>query len=141
MSTQPMRYGFPITLARAKLVAEAAEAEAARNGWAMVIAIIDSGGNLAVLHKMDSANLGSLAIAQAKAQTAVDFRRPTKTYEDAVAAGGLGLRLLSADGICALEGGLPLVESDTIVGAIGVSGATATQDAQVAAAGVKALSS
>lgn len=141
MSTQPMRYGFPITLARAKRVVEAAEAEATAHGWAMVIAIIDSGGNLAVLHKMDSANLGSLAIAQAKAKTAVDFRRPTKTYEEAVAAGGLGLRLLSASGICALEGGLPLIENDTIVGAIGVSGATATQDAQVALAGVKAMSS
>jgi glc operon protein GlcG len=128
-------YGSPISLAEAKLVADAAEAEALANHWAMVIAIVDSAGHLALLHKMDGAQYGSIAIAQAKAETALNFKRSSKVFEDAVASGGLGLRLLAAPGICPLEGGVPLLRDGKIVGAIGVSGAQSREDGQVAVAG------
>jgi uncharacterized protein GlcG (DUF336 family) len=134
-----LQYGPPISLALAKQVVAAAEVEALQNGWAMVIAVADSTGHLVVLHKMDHAQFGSIAIAQSKAFTAVNFKRSSKIFEDAVAAGGLGVRLLSAPGLCALEGGLPLLSDGRIIGAIGVSGAQSTEDGQVAAAGARVL--
>ena len=135
----PMHYGAPISLALARTVMAAAEAEAIANQWPMVIAIVDSGGNLVMLHKLDQAQLGSIAIAQGKAQTAANFRRPTKVFEDSVSAGGLGLRVLSMPNVTALEGGLPLLIDGQVVGAIGVSGMRSMQDAQVAAAGASVL--
>jgi uncharacterized protein GlcG (DUF336 family) len=134
-----IEYGSPIPLATAKRLVEAAEAEAARNGWVMVIAIVDSGANLVLLHRMDQAQYGSIEIAQAKARSALNFRRPTKTFEDGVAQGGIGLRVLNVEGICALEGGVPIVVDDRMVGAIGVSGAMSHQDGQVAAAALRVL--
>ena len=138
MSSLPT-YGAPISLADARKVADAAEADAVRNGWPMAIAIVDSTGHLVLLHRLDQTQYGSIRVAQQKAQTALDFRRPTKMLEDAVAAGGIGLRLLAMDNLLALEGGLPLYRDGAIVGAIGVSGMQSTQDAQVAQAGVAAL--
>lgn len=138
-STLPPKYGEPISLEVAKLVMAAAEAEALANQWPMTIAIVDSGGHLVALHKMDQTNLASVSVAQTKAQTAVYFRRPTKVFEDVVANGGLGLRLLSTPGHCAIEGGLPLLVGGEVIGAIGVSGMQSTQDAQVATAGASAL--
>jgi len=135
----PPRYGPPISLAQAAGAMAAAEAEAARHQWPMVIAIVSSSGHLVMLHALDHAQHGSIAVAQAKATTAVNFRRSTKFVEDAVAGGGLGLRMLSLDNVCAVEGGLPLIVNGEVVGAIGVSGMQATQDAQVAAAGCAAL--
>jgi uncharacterized protein GlcG (DUF336 family) len=135
----PPRYGAPISLATAARIMAAAEAEAARQHWPMVIAIVGSSGHLVMLHAMDQAQHGSIAVAQAKAETAVNFRRPTKLIEDAIAAGGIGLRMLSIDGVCAVEGGLPLIQDGEIVGAIGVSGMQAAQDGQVALAGSTAL--
>lgn len=132
-------YGAAITLAAAKRVLAAAEREAVANGCSMVIVILDSSGLPVLLQRMDGVTLGSLDVAQAKAQTAVRFRRATKTYQDRIAAGGAELRLLTMPGICAIEGGLPLIENGRLVGAIGVSGATAAQDGQVAAAGAGAL--
>jgi uncharacterized protein GlcG (DUF336 family) len=137
---QVVEYGLPIQLAAAKRVIEAAEKEAAASGWAMVIAIVDSTGHLVALHKMDHAQYGSVEIAQAKARTAVNLKRPTKVLQDGVAEGGIGLRMLSVEGLSALEGGVLLMDEDRIVGGIGVSGADSTQDAQVAMAGVRALS-
>lgn len=134
-----MNYGRPISLDLAKCVVAAAEAEAVANGWPMVIAVVDSAGDLVVLHKLDHAQHGSIDIACAKAQTAVNFKRPTKVFQDAVAAGGLGLRLLATANLCPLEGGLPLIVDGEIVGAIGVSGMQSHEDAQVAAAGAAAL--
>lgn len=133
------KYGSPLGLALATEIARRAEAEAAANGWAMVIAVVDASGHLLLLHKMDHAQYGSIAIAQAKAMTALNFKRPSKAFEDAVAAGGLGLRLLAAEGLCPLEGGIPLIVGEVIVGAIGVSGAQSNQDGQVAAAGALAV--
>lgn len=137
---QVVEYGLPIQLAAAKRVIEAAEKEAAASGWAMVIAIVDSTGHLVALYKMDHAQYGSVEIAQAKARTAVNLKRPTKVLQDGVAEGGIGLRMLSVEGLSALEGGVLLMDEDRIVGGIGVSGADSTQDAQVAMAGVRALS-
>ena len=136
---QIFEYGPPISLADAKRVIEAAEDEASANQWAMVIAVADSTGHLVALHRMDHAQFGSLPIAQAKALTAVSFKRPTKIFEEAVAQGGLGLRLLSTPGLCPLEGGIPLLRDGKVIGAIGVSGAQSSQDGQVAAAGVRAI--
>jgi uncharacterized protein GlcG (DUF336 family) len=120
-------------------VADAASAEATRNNWPMVIAIFDSTGHLALLHRMDQAQLGSVAVAQAKAGTAVLFRRPTEVFEDLVGQGGNHLRLLAMPGIAPLEGGVPLLVNGAVIGSIGVSGMQSTQDQQVAEAGARAL--
>ncbi|MDM0056701.1 GlcG/HbpS family heme-binding protein [Variovorax fucosicus] len=132
-------YGPPLSLDVARRIAATAEVEAKANGWPMVIAVMDSGANLVVLHKMDQAQTGSITIAQAKAESAVRFKRPTKVFEEALAAGGINLRLLATHGASPLEGGLPLMLAGQLVGAIGVSGMQSTQDAQVAAAGAKAI--
>ena len=138
VSTLPL-YGDPISLDQAKAVMEAAEAEAAREGWPMVIAIVDSGANLLMLHRMDQAQLGSILVAQQKAETAVKFRRPTRAFQDVLADGGVGLRLLGMSNMIPLEGGIPLIREGRVVGAIGVSGMASTQDAQVARAGLVVL--
>ena len=135
----PPRYGPPLLLAAAKRVMEAAETEAARHRWPLVIAIVDSTGHLVLLHRLDQAQYGSIAIALAKAETALNFRRPTRAFEEALAAGGVGLRVLSMSNVAALEGGMPLTAGGEIIGAIGVSGMQSAQDAQVAQAGADAL--
>jgi uncharacterized protein GlcG (DUF336 family) len=135
----PPPYGPPISLADAKRVAEAAVAEAARHQWPMVIAIFDSTGHLALLHRMDQAQLGSVTVAQAKAESAVLFRRPTQVFEDLVGQGGNHLRLLAMPKVAPLEGGVPLMVDGAVVGAIGVSGMQSGQDQQVAEAGARAL--
>jgi glc operon protein GlcG len=131
-------YGAPITLTAAKQAIAAAEAEAIKNGWAVAIAIVDSGANLVMLQRLDNAQLSSVRIAEAKAKTAAEFRRPTKVFEDAVTGGGIGLRVLSF-GASVAEGGVPIVSGGKIVGAIGVSGVQSHQDAQIAQAGADAI--
>jgi glc operon protein GlcG len=131
-------YGPPITLEAAKKVMSAAEAEAIRNNWSMAIAILDSTGHMVMLHKLDNTQYGSILVAEDKARSAVDFRRPTKVFEDLVAQGGLGMRTLALRGGSPLEGGLPIIVDGKVIGAIGVSGATAVQDGQVAKAGAAA---
>jgi glc operon protein GlcG len=131
-------YGDPITLEAAKKVMAAAEAEAMKNGWPVAIGIVDSTSHLVMLHKMDNTQFASIAIAEGKARTALDFRRPTKVLEDAVAGGGAGLRLLAIPDAWTLEGGVPILVDDKIIGAIGVSGVMSSQDAQVATAGAEA---
>lgn len=131
-------YGTPIPLEMAKKAMAAAEAEATKNNWGVAIAIVDSGGNLVMLQRLDNAQLSAVRIAEAKARTAVEFRRPTKVLEDAVAGGGIGLRVLTF-GASVAEGGVPIVSRGTIVGGIGVSGVASDQDAQVAQAGADAL--
>ncbi|MEW6721104.1 MAG: heme-binding protein [Thermodesulfobacteriota bacterium] len=134
-----MMYGPPIDLATAKKVVEAAEAEATRNGWTVVICVVDSTGHVVLLERIDHTQYGSIDLARAKAQTALDYKRPTKSFEEGIAAGGFNVRWLSVNGVCALEGGILLQRDGRIVGAIGVSGAKSTEDAQVAEAGAKAL--
>jgi uncharacterized protein GlcG (DUF336 family) len=135
----PPAYGSPISLDMAKKVVAGAEAEAKKNNWNVVIAVLDAGGNLVVLHRMDGAQFGSIEVAREKAYSAVAFRRPTKVFEDAVGQGGMNLRLLRLSGASVLEGGLPLVVDGKLVGGIGVSGVTSAQDGQIAKAGTDAL--
>ncbi|MBL9213531.1 MAG: heme-binding protein [Opitutaceae bacterium] len=137
--TPPAPYGEPIALAEAKRVLAAAQAEAAKNKWNVVIAVVDAGGHLVALERMDSTQYGSVVVAQEKARTAAAFRRSSKVFQDGVAAGGEGLRMLALPGALPIEGGLPLVVGGKVVGAIGVSGVTSAQDGQIAAAGVAAL--
>jgi glc operon protein GlcG len=136
--TSPPPYGAPIGIEQAKTAMVAAEAEARKNNWQVVIAIVDNGGHLVMLHRLDAQN-ASVDIATGKARTAVNFRRPTKALEDSLAAGGSALRLLALRDTTPLQGGLPIVVDGKIVGAIGVSGVTAAQDEVVAKAGVDTL--
>ena len=133
-------YGPPITLELARQAVSRAESQALAQGWKMVIAVVDSSGHLVVLHKMDDVHYASIQVAQAKALTAVNFKRPTKVFEDAIAAGGAGLRLLSIEGLCPLEGGIPLMRDGAIIGAIGVSGVQSAEDGQIAQAGASVVS-
>jgi glc operon protein GlcG len=132
-------YGTPIGLEAAKKVMAAAEAEAVKNNWGMAIAILDSTGHIVMLHKLDNTQYGSIAVAEDKARSAIYYRRPTKVFEDLVAQGGIGLRTLALRGASPLEGGVPIIADGKIIGAIGVSGATAVQDGQVAKAGADAV--
>lgn len=135
----PTSYGPNITLENAKKAAAPARAEAEKNHWNMAIAIVDTSGTLVYYEKMDNTQTGSAKLAIEKATSSALFKRPTKAFQDALAAGGDGLRILSLKDAVAIEGGIPLVMDGKIVGAIGVSGAASAQDAQCAKAGVDAL--
>jgi glc operon protein GlcG len=136
----PLPYGAPINLAQATKVMEGAMAEAKKNNWNVVISIVDSGGHLVMLHRMDNVQLGSVDIATGKATTALKMRRPTKVMQDGLAAGGEGLRMLTFyPGIVLVDGGVLVVEGGKIIGAVGVSGVTSAQDGQIAKAGADTL--
>jgi uncharacterized protein GlcG (DUF336 family) len=115
-----------------------AEAEAQRNNWPVVIAIVDTGGNLVLLQRLDNAQFGSVEVARQKAWSAAAFRRPTKAFQEAIAGGGANLRILRLEGASPLEG-IPLAVDGQIIGAIGFSGVTSEQDAQIAQAGADNL--
>jgi glc operon protein GlcG len=132
-------YGAPITLEAAKKAMAAAEAEAVKNNWPMAIVILDSTGHTSMLHKLDNTQYGSITAAEDKARSALNFRRPTKVFEDLVAGGGIGLRTLALRGASPIEGGIPIVADGKIIGAIGVSGGSAPQDGQVAKVGADAV--
>ena len=134
----PPPYGLSINLEQAKKAMDAAEAEARKNNWQVVISIVDTGGHLVMLHRLEAQN-ASVDISLGKARTAVNFRRPTKALEDGMAAGGSALRILAVPGAMPLQGGLPIVVDGKIVGGIGVSGVLATQDEMVAKAGADML--
>src|SRR5688572_3870683 len=136
---QTMSYGTPITADAAKKAAAPAIAEARKNQWTMAIAIVDTAGELVYFERMDDTQVGSVDVAISKARSAARFKRPTKAFQDALAAGGEGLRILALNGAIPVDGGLPLVVGGKIVGAIGASGGTSAQDGQVAAAGAAAL--
>lgn len=133
------QYGPAITLEQAKKVMAGAEAEAKKNSWNVVMAVLDSGGNLVMLQRMDGAQFGSIEVAKDKAYSAVAFRRPTKAFDDALAQGGANLRILRVPGASPLEGGIPIVVDGKLIGAIGVSGVTSAQDAQIGRAGIENL--
>ena len=124
-------YGESITLEKAKKVAAAAEAFAVSKQWPIAVAIVDTGGNLIILQTMDNTQRGSIDIAIGKAKTANNFKRPTKALEDAIAGGGAGLRVLAVPGMFPIEGGEPIYANGKIIGAIGVSGMSASQDGEV----------
>jgi glc operon protein GlcG len=135
----PPPYGMPISLEQAKKILAGAEAEAKKNNWNVVIYILDSGGQPVAMQRLDGAQWGSVDVARDKAYSAVAFRRPSKAFQDAVGQGGENLRILKLAGASPLEGGIPIVLDGKIIGAIGVSGVTSQQDAQIAAAGAAAL--
>jgi len=127
-------YGPPITAQRAQAAIQAAAAEASKRGWALNIAVMDSGANLVAFLRMDGAQLGSIAISEHKARAAVKYRRPTKAFEDGVQKADLKY-LMTLDDVIASRGGIPLVENGHIIGAIGCSGGTGSQDEVTCMAG------
>ena len=131
-------YGPPISLDRAQAIIVAATAEAKKRNWKMNVAVVDSGGHLVAFQRMDGAMLASIQIAEHKARASATFRRETKIFEDAVQVMHLNY-ILAFEGIIASRGGIPLIENGAIVGAIGVSGGTDSQDEIVAMAGATVI--
>jgi glc operon protein GlcG len=127
-------YGPPIGAQRANSLIQAAAAEADKKVWAMNIAVVDSGGNLVAFLRMDNAQLASIPISEHKARAAVKYRRPTKAFEDAVQKFDLKY-ILTLDDVIASRGGIPLIEDGKIIGAIGCSGGTGSQDEATCTAG------
>jgi uncharacterized protein GlcG (DUF336 family) len=136
---EPMPYGPPITLEQARTLIAAAEVEAKKNHWPVVIAIVDSGAHLVALARMDNTQLGSIEVAQMKARCSALFRRPTKVFEDGLVAGGANNRVLKAPEVLPIEGGIPIIVDGKIIGAIGVSGVKPTEDGQVAQAALNTI--
>jgi len=126
-----------LTLELAKQMAAAAQEEARKNQWTVVICVVDDGGHLVYLERMDGTQIASVIIAQEKARSAISFKRPTKALEDVVTGGRTVVMKLA--GAVPVEGGVPIVVDGQFLGAIGVSGATSPQDGQIAAAGLRAL--
>ena len=133
------QYGMPIGVEAAKRAAAASIAEARKNNLFMAVAVVDTGGALVYFEKMDGTQTGSVTVAVDKARSAALFRRPTKAFQDIVAAGGVGLRILGLTGAVPVDGGVPLTQDGKIVGAIGLSGGTSDQDGLCAAAGAATM--
>lgn len=132
-------YGAAIRLEQARRVLAGAQAEARKNRWNVAITVVDPGGHMVLMERMDDTQTGSIRVAEQKARSAVLFRRSTKAFQDVLASGGEGLRILGVEGAVPVEGGLPIVHEGKIIGGIGVSGVTPQQDGQIAAAGLSAL--
>ncbi len=126
-----------ITLEAAKKMAAAGEAEARKNGWNVAIAIVDASGGLILFQKLDETQPGSIAVTQGKARAAALFKRPSRAMEEAIASGKQAF--LTIDGIVPMQGGLPVIVEDKVIGAVGVSGVTSAQDEQVAQAALGGL--
>ena len=137
VDAQPVAEAPVLTLEGVEILAAAAQAEAVANDWNVVIVIVDAGGNLLHLQRMDGVQLGSLEIAQRKARTAAFYRRPTQIFADRLASGNAATQTLPD--VIPLRGGLPIAVNGTVVGAIGVSGVQSIQDEQIAQAGITAL--
>ena len=136
----PNPYGMPVNLDTARKLADAAAAEANKRGFKMAIAVVDTNGDLVFFEKMDATQIASVQVAIQKAVSATIYKRPTKKLQDALAAGGVGLRVLRLDRAIPVEGGLPLLSSDgKIIGAIGCSGDTSENDGVVCQAGADVL--
>ena len=136
-AAQPLPDRPALTRDAVRTLADAAEAEAAANGWNVVVVVVDEAGHLLSLARMDDVVLGALEVAQRKARTAAFYGRPTKVFADRLAGGEQAV--LSFPDVIPLEGGLPITVGGVVVGAVGVSGVRADQDAQVAQAGIDAL--
>jgi glc operon protein GlcG len=126
-----------LSLAAAKKMAAAAEAEAAKNNWTMVISVLDDGGNLLYLERMDGTQLGSIEVSQGKARTALQFKRPSKAFQDLIDKDQA--HLITLGHVTAVQGGLPIMAEGKVIGSIGVSGGASPQDEQCAQAGLNAL--
>ncbi|HEX7926050.1 MAG TPA: heme-binding protein [bacterium] len=127
-------YGAPISIDKANAAIHAAMAEATKKGWPMNISVVDSGGNLVAFARMDGAQLASISISEHKARAAVTFRRPTKAFEEGIQKGGFNY-VITLDGVIGSRGGIPLIVDGKMVGAIGCSGGTGSQDEVVCNAG------
>jgi uncharacterized protein GlcG (DUF336 family) len=136
---QVPQYGPNVTYEQARKAVAAAIADARKQNLPMAVAVVDNAGQLVVFERMDNTQTASVAVAQDKAMAAAMFRRPTKVFQDAVAGGGVGLRILTLRGATALEGGLPIIVDGKILGGIGVSGASSEQDGVVAKAGLDGM--
>ena len=136
---QVPQYGSNVTIEQARKAIAASAVEARKNNWPVAIAVVDTAGMLVAFEKMDGTQNGSVMIAQDKAVSAAMLRRPTKVLQDALAAGGVGVRVLSLRYAIPIEGGVPITVDGKIIGAVGVSGVTSDQDGVVAGAGVAAL--
>jgi glc operon protein GlcG len=132
-------YGVPVSTDAAKKIAAAAVVEARKNNWAMAVAVVDTGGYLVYFERMQDTQLGSVEVAIEKAKTAALFRRPTKSFQDTVAGGGEGLRILRLTGAIPVEGGVPIIVDGKLIGAIGASGGSSDQDGRTAQAGAAAM--
>jgi len=132
-------YGPPITLEQARKVMAAAEAEARKSNLNLSIAIVDTGGHMVLMQRMDGAFFASAQVARDKAWSAAAYRRPGKALQDRLATGGAEIRILRLQGASPIEGGDPILADGKVVGAIGVSGGSGEQDGVVARAGVAAL--
>lgn len=129
-------YGTPIAMERAQAVVQAGIAEANKRGWQMNVAVVDTNGDLVAFARMDGAQLASVSISQHKARVAARYRRPTRIFEDSVQHGVPYVATL--DDVVASRGGIPLIEGGKLIGAVGCSGGTGSQDEAVctAAAGI-----
>ena len=136
---QVPQYGVNISHEQARKALAGAIAEARKQALPMAVAVVDNAGQLVAFERMDNTQTGSTLVAQDKASSAAMFRRPTKAFQDVVAGGGAGLRILMLRGANGIEGGLPLTMDGKIIGGIGVSGGTGEQDGSVAKGGVDAL--
>jgi glc operon protein GlcG len=131
-------YGVPITLERANTLITVAIAEARKHDWKLNVAVVDSGGNLVAFERMDGAQLASITVSEHKARVAATFRRETKVFENAVQQNG-SIYVLTLDGVIASRGGIPLVDAGKLIGGIGCSGGTGSQDEVACMAAVAAL--
>jgi len=138
-AAQVPQYGANVNHDGARKVVAGAIAEARKQGLPMAVAVVDTAGQLVAFERMDNTQTASIGVAQDKAVSAAMYRRPTKAFQDALAAGGPGLRILTLRNANAVEGGLPLVVDGKIIGAVGVSGGSAEQDGAVAKVGVDTL--
>jgi glc operon protein GlcG len=129
-------YGPDVSLEQAKQIAAGAAAESRKNGWRMAIAVVDNHGFLVYFERMEDSQTSAVHLAIDKSRTAAMFRRPSKVFEDGVAKGRVAL--LGLTGAMPIEGGIPIMAGGKVIGGVGVSGANADQDAQAAAAGLKA---
>lgn len=134
-----MSYGTSITVEPAKQVASAAVAESKKNQFLMAVAVVDTHGELVYFERMDDTQVGSVDVAISKARSAARFKRATKGFQEQLAAGGAGVRILALQGAVPVAGGVPLLQGGRVVGAVGCSGGTSDQDHQCAEAGAAAL--
>src|SRR5262245_59333129 len=132
-------YGETINLEQARKAIDGAVAEAKKNNWMMAITVVGPSGDLVYFAKMDNTQYGSIAISQGKVGAAAFFRRTTKSFEERIGGGGMGLTALTLDGVIASEGGIPVAVGGKIIGAIGCSGGTSQQDGQACQAGADSL--
>jgi glc operon protein GlcG len=136
LSAAELTHKHALNLEVAKAIAAKSEAYARQNGWNVIMTILDDGGNMLYMQRMDGAQIGSIDVSRSKAEGAIKFKRPTKFFADNI---GANPGFATLPGVVGNEGGVPITHDDEIIGSIGVSGATSAQDGMVAQAGADAL--